>query len=332
MTPHLSCAWSRLFLVMACVRCGASSDELPAAGATQADAGAFADADGRDVDGDSTHDTGSGPDATGGEAGAAGNRSRCKRGVAYGHHSVADLAALASAVSWWYDWAPVPDDALASGAYRQYDVEFVPMVWGGSFDADQVAAEIPGGAVTLLGFNEPNFFSQANLSPAQAAALWPQVEQIADQRNLELVSPAVNYCGGGCHDTDPVRWLDDFFAACSGCRVDAIAVHVYVGCNPAGANHAQWLIEKVERYKAEFTHPIWVTEFACDDASSMQEQVEFLRDAVTWLENEPRVVRYAWFSGRADNMKNVDLLGGDGLLTELGNAYVSLPQDPECIR
>ena len=281
-------------------------------------------------------EAGAGGSGAHGESGAGGgsasDRSRCKRGVAYGHHSQADLQALSGAVSWWYNWGFVPDDDVMA-TYEGLGVEYVPMVWGEAFvDVSKVTAAIPEGARTLLGFNEPNFFSQANLSAKEAAALWPSLEQIAEERGLALASPAVNFCGGGCHDTDPVRYLQDFFAACPGCRVDAIAVHVYVGCTPDGPNRAKWLIEKVEGYKAAFTQPLWVTEFACDDAATMDEQRAFLEDAVTWLEGEPRVQRYAWFSGRADNMQNVDLLGPDGKLTVIGQAYVSLPQPEECIR
>jgi hypothetical protein len=268
---------------------------------------------------------------SGGAAGAGGaDRTACKRGVAYGHHSEADMAALSPGIAWWYNWATAPDAGVAGGAYRTLGVEYVTMVWGGSFDIDTVVAEIPSDVRTLLGFNEPNFYSQANLSAAAAAALWPDVEQIADSLGLALVSPAVNYCGGGCHDTDPMNYLDDFFAACPGCRVDAIAIHIYVGCNASGANHAQWLIDHVESYKARFTQPLWLTEFACDDAATPEEQRQFMVDAVTYLEAEPRIARYAWFSGRADNVPNVDLLGGDGELTVLGTEYVSLPHAAGC--
>jgi len=275
----------------------------------------------------------SGAGAAAGSSGSGGtagvDRSGCKRGVAYGYHSEADMTALSPGVSWWYNWATRPDSGV-SGVYETLGVEYVPMVWGGSFDVATVASEIPSGAVWVLGFNEPNFFSQANLSAAQAAALWPQVEQIATQRDLGLVSPAVNYCGGGCHDTDPFNYLDDFFAACTGCQVDTIAIHIYVGCNAGGTNHAEWLINHVENYKARFEQPIWLTEFACDDAATMEEQRQFMVDAVTYLENEPRIVRYAWFAGRANNMNNVDLLGADGQLTELGDTYVHLPHNAAC--
>jgi hypothetical protein len=276
--------------------------------------------------GGTTSPTGGGS-ATGGATSA---RSACKRGVAYGHHSKADLAALSTSVSWWYNWTHVPDQALADGSYRDGGVAYVPMVWGGTFDAPAITSEIPEGAATLLGFNEPNFGSQSDLSAADAAALWPEIEQIADARGLSLVSPAVNFCGGDCQETDPFKYLDDFFAACDGCRVDKIAFHIYVGCNPPGENKAEWLINHVETYKQRFAQPLWLTEFACDDASSSAEQEAFLRDAVAYLEGEPRVERYAWFSGRFEDIPFVDLLGADGELTSLGEAYVSAPAPAVC--
>jgi hypothetical protein len=254
----------------------------------------------------------------------------CKRGVAYGRHSEADLRALSPAVTWWYNWATTPDPSLAAGAYRTLAVEYVPMVWGGTFDAATVAAQLPTDVRFLLGFNEPNFYAQANMSAQSAAAHWPDVEQIAKQRGLTLVSPAVNYCGGGCFDENPYAYLKAFFAACPGCRVDVVAFHTYVGLNRGSGNKAQWLINQVEQYKAQFTQPLWLTEFACDDATTLEEQRQFMVDAVAYLEAEPRIQRYAWFSGRADNMKNVDLLAADGTLSTLGTAYVEASRNPAC--
>jgi hypothetical protein len=161
-------------------------------------------------------------------------RSGCKRGIAYGHHTVADLTAIQSSVAWWYNWADRPDVDLRDGAYRTAGVEYLPMIWGATFDADDVIANIPADTEWLLGFNEPNFGSQADISASAAAALWPEVERVADTLGLSIVSPAVNFCGGDCQDTSPFDYLDDFFAACDGCRVDAVAFHIYVGCNPRG--------------------------------------------------------------------------------------------------
>ena len=310
----------------------ACSGEDDGASSPDAGSGGAGAAGGTSSGGTSSGGTAGGSAGTAGSAGAAGNgaTSACKRGVAYGEHSKQDLAVLSPAVSWWYNWAHTPDKALQDGSYASQGVEYVPMIWGGTFDASTVSAELPSGVTALLGFNEPNFGSQANLSATKAAALWPEVEKVADAQGLTLVSPAVNFCGGNCQETDPYKYLDDFFAACSGCRVDRVAFHVYVGCHPSGANKAQWLIEKVEEYKKRFSQPLWLTEFACDDASGFDDQIAFMKDAVSYLEGDARVERYASFSGRSTKIPFVDLLAADGVLTTLGQAYVSAATSPAC--
>jgi hypothetical protein len=244
----------------------------------------------------------------GGTSSTSSGRSRCKRGVAYGHHSDADMTALSAKVVWWYNWDYLPDRSLTADINKQLSVEFVPMVWGPGVNLSDVESRIPASATTLLGYNEA----------------------IADKKGLRLASTAVNYCGGGCHDTDPFSYLKDFFNACPACRVDVIAVHVYVGCQITSGNHAQWLIDHLKRYQAEFSQPIWLTEFACDDARNVAEQKAFLEDAVTYLEATPRIERYAWFATRADNVPYVDLLGSSGELSELGRAYLGAPVNADC--
>ena len=154
-----------------------------------------------------------------------------------------------------------------------------------------------------------------------AAALWPQVEQIAAMKNLQLVSPATNYCAGSCNRTDPFVWLDDFFKACPNCKVDYIGVHWYACTVDALKDH----VTKMKKYNK----PIWVTEFACVDGGPWsQDQVKAYAVAATaWLEQEPSVFRYSWFSGRTD-ISNISLLGASGELTAVGTAYVNAPHHP----
>src|SRR6478609_10366756 len=286
--------------------------------------------------GGAASDAGGSAAAAGGRAAAGGSgggpKSSCKRGVAYGHHSIADLQALSPGVSWWYNWDFRPDQDLRAGAYCDAGVEYAPMIWGSASDRTAAKTAFGDDARVLLGFNEPNFSSQANLSAKAAAGLWPELEAIADAKDLRLVSPAVNFCGNDCQDTDPFHYLDAFFAACTGCRVDAVAMHIYVGCSPTGDNKAAYLINHVETYKKRFSQPLWLTEFACDSAKNVAEQKAFLEDAVAYLEAEPRIERYAWFSGRATNVANVDLLGASGELTELGKAYLNAPKNSACTR
>jgi hypothetical protein len=248
-----------------------------------------------------------------------------KRGLGYGYHSAEDMKALSPGMSWWYNWSPTPESTAASTA-PTVGVSFVPMVWGGSPTADQLAASIPSGAQYLLGFNEPNFKYQANMTPSQAAAKWPVLEEVARRKNLKLVAPAVNYCGdcvseGGVTFTDPVVYLDAFFKACTNCKVDYIAVHWYA-CDLSAL---QWYIGLFKKYN----RPIWLTEFACGDRPhdqiTLDVQKKYMTDAVNYLENEPAVFRYAWFSGRNNEIPNINLLGASGQLTELGKLYVNLP-------
>ena len=202
------------------------------------------------------------------------------------------------------------------------------MVWGGGADAGDVSDAIRSDAKFLLGYNEPNFFAQANLSAQQAAADWPVLEASAQAHGLGLVSPAVNYCGddnagtGPCHDTNPVSYLDDFFAACQGCQVDYVAVHWY-NCDGDSLNSYLDLFKK-------FNKPLWVTELACayGGDTSVAGQEQYMREAVPILEARTDVYRYAWFSG--DPIPNARLLNGDGSPTALGQVYLSLPRDPTC--
>jgi hypothetical protein len=204
------------------------------------------------------------------------------------------------------------------------DMEYVPMIWGGTFDITKLKTQIPAGAKFLLGFNEPNFGSQSNLTPEQAAALWPQLEQLADERGLKLVSPALNYCGGSCNETNPFDWLQKFFDACTGCRVDYIALHWYA-CTGSALQHY------LSDYKARFSKPLWLTEFSClDDATiTVDKEAAYLPDALNVLENDPIVFRYSWFTGRFPSQPAINLLdAADGVLTPLGQAYAAYPSSP----
>ena len=251
-----------------------------------------------------------------GDGGGSGGAA-CKRGLAYSASSLADLQALSPGVSWFYNWALAPDPGVAA-TYDQAGFAYMPMIWGsasvGGADAALTASE-----QYLLTFNEPDFFAQSNLTPQQAAALWPQIEQIASAHGLAIVSPALNYCGGGCNETSPFDWFDAFFAACTGCKVDALAVHWYACTKDALTGY----ITQMKQYGL----PIWLTEFSCLDGSdtSLPTEQAYMTDALAYLESEPAVVRYSWFTGRFPQTPTIDLLGSDGELTALGEQYVSAP-------
>jgi len=142
---------------------------------------------------------------------------------------------------------------------------------------------------------------------------------------LDIVSPAVNFCGGapGCHDTDPFVYLDKFFSNCGNCDVDYIAVHWY-GCT---ADSLKWYLDRLRKYNKK----VWVTEFSCAQwdgnwKNDLAFQINYMKEAVRILENEPMVFRYAWFSGRTTEIPNVNIFQAQsGQLTQLGREYLAQP-------
>ena len=267
---------------------------------------------------DSAAPTGdSGPTGHGGDGGARA----CKRGIATNTPPSSALAPTAtrSGVSWWYDWS-------TKGAGAASGVAFVPMIWG----SGDLARPVPAGASYVLGFNEPNFKAQSDLTPQQAAADWPKIEALAKPLGIPLVSPAVNFCGSstntsGCSDpavTDPYTWLHDFFAACAGCEVDYVAVHWYNCDLPS----LQGYIDGSASLAGfvQFGKPIWLTEFACDATHSVADQQAYMQAAVPYLEGNPHVYRYAWFS--SSNIASAQLMDSTGAPTALGTTYAGLAQ------
>jgi hypothetical protein len=295
----------------------AGSGNVPAAG-TSASGGTASGVAGTSSTGGASAGMNNGGGGAGGGSTVAPHD--CKRGVAW-PGSKLDNAEVNSQLTWWYTWG-LSVQGVGAG------LEFVPMISGGGSNVTNDNKAIRPDAKYLLGYNEPNFNAQANLPAAQAAADWPTLEAVAKAHNLKLVSPAVNYCGddktktGPCNDTNPVHYLQTFFAACANCQVDYVAVHWY-NCDGKSLN------SYLDMFKV-FGKPIWLTEFACayGGDTSVAGQEKYMREAIPILEARTDVFRYSWFSG--DPIPNARLLNADGSPTDLGKIYLGLPRDPTC--
>jgi hypothetical protein len=248
-----------------------------------------------------------------------------KRGLAYGHQSQADMAAISKNISWWYNWSATPESAV-SLVFQNYGMDFVPMAWNGSFNETALRTFYTNhpDSKYLLGFNEPNFTTQANMTPSVAAANWPRLEKIAKDFGLKIVSPALNYADkpvteNGVTYSDPIAYLDAFFAACPNCQVDYIALHNYM-C------YAGSLTNDIKRYK-KYNKPIWLTEFACWDQPTitLDMQKGYMMGAIDYLESDTCIFRYSWFTGRMSaRYPYLELFQStSGQLTELGQFYVN---------
>ena len=251
-----------------------------------------------------------------------------KRGIAYDLPTTSDVSALAPGVSWWYNWGSSANAGAPQDAGAAYRMDYVPMLWNGNFDTAATESKIRANTSIkyLLVLNEPNLTDQANLTPTQAADLWPRYEQVAADTGVKLVGPAMNW-GTMSGYQDPVVWLDAFYSAYRARngrdpRIDYLGFHWY----------DYGLAGQLDRL-TKYGKPFWVTEFSNWHSQNDGAQIDTvakqkaqMADMVLVLENRSDVFRYAWFTGRISNDSHfISLLGANGQLTELGQYYLSLP-------
>lgn len=253
-----------------------------------------------------------------------------KRGIAYNIESNEDLQALQSGVSWWYDWDFTTD--ITDSAMDASEMTFIPMLWGRNTIQDLAAVrsyilnhpEVDH----ILVMNEPNLTDQLNYTPAEAAVEWISYELLVDElandgREVKLVGPAMNW-GTLENYSDPITWLDAFYLSYRSNTgrdpmIHALAFHWY----DFGLEEQLTRLEKYEL-------PFWVTEMANWNPfiDSYEDQAAQMEEMVAICEAREDVHRYAWFIGRGglpDNNFTYLLEAEAGVLTSLGELYVSLP-------
>eukprot|EP00539_Tryblionella_compressa_P005599 CAMPEP_0178760366 /NCGR_PEP_ID=MMETSP0744-20121128/15447_1 /TAXON_ID=913974 /ORGANISM="Nitzschia punctata, Strain CCMP561" /LENGTH=423 /DNA_ID=CAMNT_0020414925 /DNA_START=15 /DNA_END=1286 /DNA_ORIENTATION=- len=285
-----------------------------------------------------------------------------KKGLAM--HKAESCNALAGhkSSSWWYSWSAqdgfydsfceTPDQAAESA--RTAGMEFVPMFWSTvpSFDKntsrmtdDRIHANLQQSRY-LMTFNEPDLPGQADMTPLEAAQLWPQIETIALTYNIEVVGPCVTQDHG-------TSWYANWTVECNNlygrdCAFDYTCLHLYYqpyttnttaykcdptdhewACIQSGSNqthspsraHSK-LMEWVDNYPGKL---IWVTEYACapwgsTKGCSAQEQQELMEQLTPLLESHPAVFRYAWFSLYGGDDPNPTWVG-NGLNEDIWTQY-----------
>lgn len=270
---------------------------------------------------------------------AAASAVSPKRGVGENSFSLGcQIEALQPGVSWYYNWGNSAPTGYQN-SIEEADMEFVPMCWNGNYDADKIRNYVKSHPKTkyLLGFNEPNFKSQANLTPSEAAERWPAVKALADELGLELVAPALNYSPDAPY-TDPTRWMDEFVALVGLDAFDYTAIHNY-----GGLGVMKTLSSK---FWEKYHKPVWVTEFcfwpggAGSVTVAPSTQISSMIESVEWLETTDYIHRYAWFkpigqSSAQSGSPNYGLLLAQtspevSYLSEQGRVYVYMSDfDPE---
>jgi hypothetical protein len=222
-------------------------------------------------------------------------------------------------VDWTVTWGTNP--ILVPG------VEAVPMIWG-RFSG---CPTLGGNSDYVLGFNEPGLEEQSNMPPLVGAVYWRRLEQCYPHKRL--VSPAtVRF------DTlDNSWWLEEMRNEYidrydEPPRFDVLALHCYAsGANPLRTICNQQ-VNKFAGWAEDWNIPegIWVTEFA-QVTTSETAMVYFLDRTVSWMESNPAIDRYAWFSTRLRGDESYAFGGGvntslvdcdTGALTAAGREYV----------
>ncbi|MDE5652283.1 MAG: glycoside hydrolase family protein, partial [Muribaculaceae bacterium] len=162
----------------------------------------------------------------------------------------AQIEAVAPGVSWYYNWGSTVGRYLAADTRMEY----VPMCWNAYYDADAIRTYCAAHPEVkyLLGFNEPNFTNQANMTPEEAAAKWPDVRALADELGLQIVAPALNYSPNPPYQS-PTRWMDEFVALVGEDAFDFTAIHSYGGFGV--------LRDLATEFHNRYKKPVWVTEF-----------------------------------------------------------------------
>lgn len=245
----------------------------------------------------------------------ATGRSNAKRGIGLGTKAGSQWRKTLelSGAQWFYSWNSTPPDKVPAG------VEFIPMVWGRRSD-DSIAKlglELRKHRFgTLLGYNEPDQYHQANLTVAEALRQWPRLMQLG----VRLGSPA-------CVHPDR-EWMKAFMKGADErqLRVDFVTVHSYGGLN------ADALMKRLADVYELYGRPLWLTEFAVGDWQAKtraenryrpEQIVEFVQKALPQLDACKYVERYAWFPSNPDSasLGPCALFNADGTLTPVGEAY-----------
>lgn len=219
-----------------------------------------------------------------------------KRGCAYGWLTGTDVNLMGPGITWSYNWANTSSNDDVNQAMAANGITYFPMAWNGNYDKNKIKNWIKAHPETdhILAFNEPNLKDQANMTPAKAAQLWPELKALADECGVKLTSPAMNW-GTVAGYQDPIVWLDEFLKQ-PGVSIDdfdVIAIHIYM-------DNVAAVMSDINRY-AKYNKKIWLTEFCSWNAKSAASQVTFMSQTLNALEQSDMVGRYAWFSVRWGN-------------------------------
>jgi hypothetical protein len=236
------------------------------------------------------------------------------KGLGYGK-GIGQLGRLQSMnTQWTYSW---------SGKYALTPINYVPMVRDTDFFEKNLQNIKDQLSVTkskhLLGFNEPDLKSQANMSVDEAIRLWGKLEELG----LRMGSPATI--------KPNAEWMDSFMtkAKKARLRIDFATMHCYQWPDTAD------FLRKLDMLHEKWGLPIWVTEYAVADfqATSLannrytrNDVNRYMQETVQAMRALPYVERFAWKTRASTDpiMGTSALFDHRGWRTSTGRLYSSL--------
>lgn len=230
-----------------------------------------------------------------------------KVGLAWAIRNAMDIESFKlNKVSWYYSWSATPGWNNAPT-----DLSFCPMLWGrDTSEFEKHVLNKPNGkfnrAKCVLGINEPEQKSQANMGVSEGCNLMRKYVVPLKEKGYYIVSPATSSAPSG------LDWMKDFRSSCSDVwdKIDAVAIHYY---DVSTSNFKKY----VTKWYKEFQKPIWVTEYACQNFNggpqcSKGHAQQFHEEMALWFDNQSYVQAYAPFG----IMMNMQGVSGTNRLTD----------------
>lgn len=240
-----------------------------------------------------------------------------KRGLAYNDATL--CSTFSGKASWAYNWASSSGGDLPDG------IKYVPMAWTKNEDAQTwlglVDEAVAAGSDAVMGFNEPDHVSQANMSPDVACTNWESyMNPIASSHpDVTILGPSVTNAGND--ENMGLQWLQKFQDVCPQAVWHAANIHFYdIYQEGEGEAGTVGRFEAQVKKAAEQTgKKVWVTEFGLNPGATQEQAAKFLAGVLEFMDGSDLVEGYSYFMvGTGENQ----LISGTGL-SSVGNVYAA---------
>lgn len=164
-------------------------------------------------------------------------------------------------------------------------VEDIPCIWGNGVATMVISGllQIIGNSDYVLGFNEPDMFTQANMSPEESVEPWHALRMAYPDK--KWVSPSTTISMG---------WLPEFYQRYiteypdDNPPFDVIDFHCYLNTVDGCIERAGYFINMADSWGVD---EVWLSEFAFYGPGDTERAAEF----ISWMNGQPRITRYFWF-------------------------------------